>query len=281
MASFEVHEEATAAAAWRVTWLPVDVPRQTSRPHLPLLNRVLSRRLIELDGVQAAADAPVMVIAASARADCIGPDDVPRQTSRSGETDQRMPPPRSPGSSRGVRPHLNRVLSQLLIRSVRTDSGTQSAQNRVTFIIPAPPSRNCYGKLCSPLDEPPDPRDVADVFRRRTSESPPSADWNEWQGPPGLFRSVPRITDEETHRRLMSEVEAGTANSAARYYAEMVRRHEEHARRTGGICPSPPRCPGSPLCDTLPIQPTFPQLTMGGSSTPADEQGSRRSRQRH
>ena len=182
MASFEVHEEATAAAAWRVTWLPVDVPRQTSRPHLPLLNRVLSRRLIELDGVQAAADAPVMVIAASARADCIGPDDVPRQTSR----------------------------------SVRTDSGTQSAQNRVTFIIPAPPSRNCYGKLCSPLDEPPDPRDVADVFRRRTSESPPSADWNEWQGPPGLFRSVPRITDEETHRRLMSEVEAGTANSAAR-----------------------------------------------------------------
>ena len=127
----------------------------------------------------------------------------------------------------------------------------------------------------------PDPRDVADVFRRRTSESPPSADWNEWQGPPGLFRSVPRITDEETHRRLMSEVEAGTANSAARYYAEMVRRHEEHARRTGGICPSPPRCPGSPLCDTLTIQPTFPQLTMGGSSTPADEQGSRRSRQRH
>ena len=68
MASFEVHEEATAAAAWRVTWLPVDVPRQTSRPHL---NRVLSRRLIELDGVQAAADAPVMVIAASARPDCI------------------------------------------------------------------------------------------------------------------------------------------------------------------------------------------------------------------
>ena len=125
MASFEVHEEATAAAAW----LPVDVPRQTSR---------------------------------------------------SGETDQRMPPPRSPGSSRGVRPHLNRVLSQLLIRSVRTDSGTQSAQNRVTFIIPAPPSRNCYGKLCSPWDWPPDPRDVADVFRRRTSESPPSADWNEW-----------------------------------------------------------------------------------------------------
>ena len=218
MASFEVHEEATAAAAWR----PVDVPRQTSR---------------------------------------------------SGETGQRMPPPRSPGSSRGVRPHLNRVLSQLLIRSVRTDSGTQSAQNRVTFIIPAPPSRNCYGKLCSPWDWPPDPRDVADVFRRRTRtpESPPSADWNEWQGPPGLFTSVPRITDEETHRRLMSEVEAGTANSAARYYAEMVRRHEEHARRTGGICPSPPRCPGSPLCDTLTIQPTFPQLTMGGSSTPADE----------
>jgi hypothetical protein len=129
MASFEVHEEATAAAAWRVTWLPVDVPRQTSRPHL---NRVLSRRLIELDGVQAAADAPVMVIAASARADCIGPDDVPRQTSR----------------------------------SVRTDSGTQSAQNRVTFIIPAPPSRNCYGKLCSPLDEPPDPRDVGDKVGR-------------------------------------------------------------------------------------------------------------------
>ena len=151
-----------------------------------------------------------MDIAASARPDCIGSDDVPRQTSR----------------------------------SVRTDSGT-----------------------------PPDPRDVADVFRRRTRtpESPPSADWNEWQGPPGLFTSVPRITDEETHRRLMSEVEAGTANSAARYYAEMVRRHEEHARRTRGICPSPPRCPGSPLCDTLTIQPTFPQLTMGVSSTPADE----------
>ena len=226
-------------------------PRHGVQPHL---NRVLSRLrqlLIELDDVNAAADAPVMAIAASARADCIGSDDVPGQTSR----------------------------------SVRTDSGTQSAQNRVTFIIPAvtpaPPSCNCYGKLCSPLDEPPDPRDVADVFRRRTSESPPSADWNEWQGPPGLFRSVPRITDEETHRRLMSEVEAGTANSAARYYAEMVRRHEEHARRTGGICPSPPRCPGSPLCDTLTIQPTFPQLTMGGSSTPADEQGSRRSRQRH
>ena len=252
MASFEVHEEATAAAAW----LPVDVPRQTSRSGetdqrmppprspgssrgvRPHLNRVLSQRLIELDGVQAAADAPVMVIAASARADCIGPDDVPRQTSATS-------------------------------RSVRTDSGTQSAPKRVTFIIPAPPSRTCHGKLCSPWYWPPDPRDVADVFRlcrrTRTSESPSSADWNEWQGPPGLFTSVPRITDEETHRRLMSEVEAGTANSAARYYAEMVRRHEEHARRTGGICPSPPRCPGSPLCDTLTIQPTFPQLTMGGS----------------
>ena len=170
MASFEVHEEATAAAAWRVTWLPVDVPRQTSRPHLPLLNRVLSRRLIELDGVQAAADAPVMVIAASARADCIGPDDVPRQTSR----------------------------------SVRTDSGTQSAQNRVTFIIPAPPSRTCHGKLCSPWDWQPDPRDVADVFRwrtARTSESPPrSADLNKLVAPAGLFRSVPAITGE-THRR--------------------------------------------------------------------------------
>ena len=41
----------------------------------------------------------------------------------------------------------------------------------------------------------------------------------------------------------MSEVEAGTANSAARYYAEMVRRNKEHARRTGAICPSPPRSP--------------------------------------
>ena len=45
----------------------------------------------------------------------------------------------------------------------------------------------------------------------------------------------------------MSEVEAGTANSGARFYAEMVRRNEEHARRTGGICPSPARCPGTPL----------------------------------
>ena len=239
MASFEVHEEATAAAAWR----PVDVPRQTSRSGetdqrmppprspgssrgvRPHLNRVLSQRLIELDGVQAAADAPVMVIAASARADCIGPDDVPRQTSR----------------------------------SVRTDSGTQSAQNRVTFIIPAPPSRNCYGKLCSPWDWPPDPRDVADVFRRRTRtpESPPSADWNEWQGPPGLFTSVPRITDEETHRRLMSEVEAGTANSGAR---ALLRRDGEEKRGArpahGGHLPLASSLPGQPvdhLTNVLPV----------------------------
>ena len=104
----------------------------SSRGVRPHLNRVLSQLLIELDGVQAATDAPVMVIAASARPDCIGSDDVPRQTSR----------------------------------SVRTDSGT-----------------------------PPDPRDVADVFRRRTRtpESPPSADWNEWQGPPGLFTGVPSL----------------------------------------------------------------------------------------
>ena len=62
----------------------------------------------------------------------------------------------------------------------------------------------------------------------------------------GVFRSFPAVTDE-THRRLMSEVEVGTANSAGRYYADIVKRHEEHARRTGGICPSPPRCPGTPL----------------------------------
>ena len=87
--------------------------------------------------------------------------------------------------------------------------------------------------------------DTRDVFRRRTPESPPrSADSN--TSPPRLFRSFPAVTDE-THRRLMSEVEAGTANSAGRFYAEIVRRHEEHARRTGGICPSPPRCPGTLL----------------------------------
>ena len=123
------------------------------------------------------------------------------------ETDQRMPPQRSP--------------SQLC----------------------------CYGKLCSPMDlqDPDWQPGASDVFRRRTLESAPrGADLNEWLGPPGLFRSVPAITGE-THRRLMSEVEAGTANSGARFYAEMVRRNEEHARRTGGICPSPPRCPGTPL----------------------------------
>ena len=125
-----------------------------------------------------------------------------------------MPPQRSPSSSRVVWPQLC-----------------------------------CYGKLCSPMDlhDPDWQPGASDVFRRRTWESAPrGADLNEWLGPPGLFRSVSRITGE-THRRLMSEVEAGTANSAARYYAEMVRRHEEHARRTGGICPSPPRCPGTPL----------------------------------
>ena len=121
-----------------------------------------------------------------------------------------MPPQRSPGSSRGVRPQTG------------SDSVFRQTSKRP---------------------------DARDVFRRRTSESPPSADWNEWQGPPGLFRSVPRITDEETHRRLMSEVEAGTANSAARYYAEMVRRHEEHARRTGGVRGH------LPLASSLPGQP--------------------------
>ena len=43
----------------------------------------------------------------------------------------------------------------------------------------------------------------------------------------------------------MSEVEAGTANSAARYYADIVRRHEEHARRTGHL----------PLSSSLPRHP--------------------------
>ena len=125
-----------------------------------------------------------------------------------------MPPQRSPSSSRVVWPQLC-----------------------------------CYGKLCSPMDlhDPDWQPGASDVFRRRTWESAPrGADLNEWLGPSGLFRSVPRITGE-THRRLMSEVEAGTADSGARFYAEMVRRNEEHAWRTGGICPSPPRCPGTPL----------------------------------
>ena len=131
-----------------------------------------------------------------------------------------------------------------------------------------PPQRS-YGKLCSPLDWPPDP---SDVFRRRTSESlHTSADWNIRLAPPGLFRSVPRITNE-THERLMSEVEAGTANSAARYYAEIVERNREHARRTGGICPSPPRCPGSPLTVLPTIQRTFSSLTLGGASISADKE---------
>ena len=83
-----------------------------------------------------------------------------------------------------------------------------------------------------------------DVFRRRTSmSSHRGADWNKWLPSPAPFRSFPAVTDE-THRRLMSEVEAGTANGAGRFYAEVVRRHEEHA---WGICPSPPRCPGTPL----------------------------------
>ena len=127
------------------------------------------------------------------------------------ETYKGMPPQRSLSSSRGVLPQLC-----------------------------------CYGKLCSPMDL---QLGASDVLRRSTQElelPPRKADLNEWMGQHGLFRSVPRITDE-THRRLMSEVEPGTANSAARYYAEIVRRNEEHARRTGGICPSPPRCPGTPL----------------------------------
>ena len=104
-----------------------------------------------------------------------------------------------------------------------------------------------------PLNKRTAPRQERDVFRRRASESPPrSADLNKRQGPHGLFPSIPAfntaITDE-THRRLMSEVEAGTANSAARYYADMVRRNEEHARRTGGFCPSPLRCTRHPVDD--------------------------------
>ena len=125
-----------------------------------------------------------------------------------------MPPQRSPSSSRVVWPQLC-----------------------------------CYGKLCSPMDlhDPDWQPGASDVFRRRTWESAPrGADLNEWLGPSGLFRSVPRITGE-THRRLMSEVEAGTANSVGRFYAEIVKRHEECVRLSGGICPSPPRCPGTPL----------------------------------
>ena len=134
-------------------------------------------------------------------------------------SDLRMPPQRSTGSSRGVR------------TSLRHQTGSDD--------VPRQTSRS---PDCN--------TDTRDVFRRRTPESlPRSADLNEVQGAHEMFRSLPAfntaVTDE-THRRLMSEVEAGTASIAARYYADMVRRNEEHARRTGGICPSPPRCPGTP-----------------------------------
>ena len=128
-----------------------------------------------------------------------------KRTAPSQETDQQMPPQRSPGSSRGVRPQTG------------SDSVFRQTSRRP---------------------------DARDVFRRRTSmSSHRGADWNKWLPSPGPFRSFPAVTDE-THRRLMSEVEAGTANGAGRFYAEVVRRHEEHA---WGICPSPPRCPGTPL----------------------------------
>ena len=136
-----------------------------------------------------------------------------KRTAPRQESDQQTvqtPPQRSHGSSRGVLP------------------GTGSD-------VPRQTSRSL---------------DTRNVFRRRTPESlPRSADLNEVQGAHGMFRSLPAFNTavaDETHRRLMSEVEAGTASIAARYYADMVRRNEVHARRTGGICPSPPRCPGTP-----------------------------------
>ena len=47
----------------------------------------------------------------------------------------------------------------------------------------------------------------------------------------------------------------GTANSAGRYYADIVKRHEEHARRTGGMT----------------IQSTFSPLTIEMTSSSGDE----------
>ena len=129
-----------------------------------------------------------------------------KRTAPSQETDQQMPPQRSPGSSRGVRPQTS------------SDNVPRQTSSRRP--------------------------DTRDAFRRRTWESPlTSADLNNGLPSPEPIRSFPAVT-HETHRRLMSEVEAGTANGAGRFYAEVVRRHEEHA---WGICPSPPRCPGTPV----------------------------------
>ena len=134
---------------------------------------------------------------------------LPKHTAPSQETNQQMPPQRSPGSSRGVRPQTS------------SDNVPRQTSSRRP--------------------------DTRDAFRRRTWESPlTSADLNNGLPSPEPIRSFPAVT-HETHRRLMSEVEAGTANSAGRFYAEIVKRHEKHARRSGGICPSPPRCPGTPL----------------------------------